>query len=130
MRLKIVYRYLFDAYERLEQKENMIQAMAKIEDIFGLDYRDIDRYVAMVTLASELKDDNMLIKYASKVMRIQEGSNSHAQSPYIEFALYGAYMNKNEYNKALKVIRSLDNIKLNKNQRARQKYLLGQSLME
>jgi len=122
---KDVYRYLFDAYERLEQKENMIQAMAKIEEIFGLDYKDIDRYVAMVSLADELKDDNMLIKYGTKVMRIQEGSNSHAQSPYIEFALYGAYMNKNDYNNALKVIRSLDNLKLSKSERAREKYLLG-----
>ena len=125
---KDVYRYLFDAYERLEQKENMIQAMAKIEEIFGLDYRDIDRYVAMVSLADELKDDNMLIKYGTKVMRIQEGSHSHAQSPYIEFALYGAYMNKNDYNNALKVIRSLDKLKLSKSDRARQKYLLGMVL--
>ncbi|QOP46365.1 tetratricopeptide repeat protein [Sulfurimonas paralvinellae] len=125
---KEVYRYLFDAYERLEQKENMIKTMAKIEDIFGLDYKDIDRYVAMVNLGDELKDDNMIIKYATKVMRIQKRSHSHAQSPFIEFALYSALMNKHDYNKALSVIRSLDTLKLSKNERARQKYLLGMAL--
>ena len=125
---KDVYRYLFDAYNRLEQKENMMKAMVKIEDIFGLDYRDIDRYVAMVSLGSELKDDNIVIKYATKVMRIQKRSNSYAQSPYVEFTLYSAYMNKNDYKRALEVIRSLDSVQLSKNERARQKYLLGMVL--
>ena len=125
---KDVYRYLFDAYERLGQKENMMQAMAKIEDIFGLSYKDIDRYVAMITLGNDLKDDNIIIEYATKVMQIQERSGSHAQSPYVEFALYSAYMDKNDFNQALKVIKSLDNVMLTKVQRARQKYLLGMVL--
>ena len=125
---KEVYRYLFDTYERLEKKDKMIDVMAKIEEIFGLDYKDIDRYVSMVTLGSERHDDNMIIKYATKVMQIQEKSNSHAQSPYIEFMLYQAYMDRKEYNKALKVIKSLDTIKLDKASRARQKYLLASVL--
>ena len=125
---KDLYRYLFDAYERLEQKDNMMQAMAKIEEIFGLSYKDIDRYVAMVRLGIDRKDDNIIIKYATKVMNIQKRSNSHAQSPYIEFALYSAYMDKGDYNSALKVIKSLDSVDLSKNERARQKYLLGMVL--
>jgi tetratricopeptide (TPR) repeat protein len=125
---KEVYRYLFDTYERLEQKDKMIDAMAKIEELFGLTYKDIDRYVSMVTLGSERHDDNMIIKYAKKVMQIQEKSDSHAQSPYIEFMLYQAYMDKKEYNKALKVIKSLDTTTLDKTSRARQKYLLGSVL--
>ncbi len=125
---KEVYRYLFDTYERLEKKNKMIDAMAKIEEVFGLDYKDIDRYVAMVTLGSERHDDNMIIKYATKVMQIQEKSDSHAQSPYVEFALYQAYMDKKEYNKALKVIQSLDRIKLSNTLRSRQKYFSGSVL--
>ena len=125
---KEVYRYLFDTYERLEQKEKMIDAMAKIEEVFGLDYKDIDRYVSMITLGSERHDDNMIIRYAKKVMQIQQKTDSHAQSPYVEFTLYQAYMDKKEYNKALKVIRSLDKIKLSPTSRARQKYLLGSVL--
>ena len=125
---KDVYRYLFDAYERVEQKTNMIDAMAKIEEIFGLDYKDIDRYVAMVRLGSERDDDNMIITYAKKVMQIQKQSHSHAQSPYVEFALYQAYINKKEYSKALEVMQSLNNVTLNATQRARQKYLLGSVL--
>ncbi len=125
---KKVYRYLFDTYERLEQKDKMIDAMATIEEVFGLNYKDMDRYVSMVTLGSERHDDTMIIKYATKVMQIQKKSDSYAQSPYIEFMLYQAYMDKKEYKKALKVIQSLDNIQLDKTPRARQKYLLGSVL--
>jgi tetratricopeptide (TPR) repeat protein len=125
---KEVYRYLFDAYERLGQKEKMIETMAKIEEIFGLDYRDIDRYGAMVSLGSELHDTNMIITYGTKIMKIQEKADAHPQSPFVEFALYDAYMSKQEYRRALKVIQSLDKVDLTKEQRARQKYLLGMVL--
>ena len=125
---KKVYRYLFDTYDRLEQKNKMIDTMAKIEDLYGLSYKDIDRYVSMVTLGSQRNDNTMIIKYADKVMKIQEKSDSHAQSPYIEFVLYQAYMQKKEYTKALSVIKSLDTVTLKKTLRARQKYLLGSVL--
>ena len=125
---KDVYRYMFDTYDRLEKKDKMIDAMAKIEEIFGLDYKDIERYVSMVTLGSERHDDNMIIKYANKVMQIQKESNSYVQSPYVEFTLYQAYTDKNKYNKALKVIQSLDKLKLSNTLRSRQKYLLGSVL--
>lgn len=122
---KDIYRYLFDTYDRLEKKDKMIQSIAKIEKIFGLNYKDIERYVSVMSIGSERKDDTMVIKYGSKVRKIQQESNSWAQSPYVEFALYQAYINKEEYNKALEVIRSLDKIELKADQRARQKYFLG-----
>jgi len=125
---KDVYRYLFDAYKRLEQKNNMIAMIAKIEDTFGVSYEDIDRYVAVVGLGSELHDDNMVIKYAKQVVSMQKKSESHAQSPYIEFTLYQAYMNKHDFNNALEIIKSLDSVKISKNDRAREKYLLGSVL--
>jgi len=125
---KEVYRYLFDAYERLGQKEKMIETMAQIDDIFGLDYKDIDRYAAMVALGSELNDTNMIIKYAKKIMQIQKRAQAHPQSPFVEFALYDAYMKMQDYQKALSVIKSLDNVTLTKEQRARAKYLLGMVL--
>jgi len=125
---KEVYRYLFDTYQRLEKQNEMIEAMTKIEEIFGLSYKDIDRYVAMIALGESMNDDTMIIKYATKVMEIQKASDSHAQSPYVEFTLYQAYSNKEDYNKAYEVIKSLDTVALNTQERARQKYLLGSIL--
>jgi tetratricopeptide (TPR) repeat protein len=125
---KEVYRYLFDAYERLSQKDNMLQAMLQLENIFGLSYKDIDRYTSMVTLAQELHDATMMIKYAQKVVNIQRRVGAYPQSPYVDFALYQAYIDKGEYKKALNVIAFLDKIELTGEERARQKYLLGNVL--
>ena len=122
---KNVYRYIFDTYNRLEKKEKLVDAMAKIETIFGLTYKDIERYITMVSIGFESKDDNMVIKYATKVMKIQKSSSSTAQSPYVEFTLYQSYINIENYNLALDVIESLNGVELSKNDRARQKYLLG-----
>ncbi len=122
---KDVYRYLFDAYERVEKKEEMISSIREIQKIYGLDYKDLDRYCAVMRVGSDIKDDNIVIEYAKEAMKIQKSSQSNPQSPFIEFTLYQAYINKQNYNKALEVIQSLDNIELNKSDRARQKYLLG-----
>jgi len=120
-----VYRYLFDTYHRVEKTDEMIQLISELENIYGLDYEDIERYVVVMNIGSKLKDDNMVIKYGSQVEKIQNSSKSYVQSPFIEFTLYQAYVNKEEFNKALKVIKSLDSVDISKKDRARQKYLLG-----
>jgi tetratricopeptide (TPR) repeat protein len=122
---KGVYRFLFDAYERLGDFEGMVDSIAKIESIFGLNYKDIDRYVAMINVGVEKKDDTIIIKYAKKLFDLQRRIKSFAQSPFVEFALYSAYMNKGEYKKALEVIELLDELDLTNKQRARQQYQKG-----
>ena len=120
-----VYRVLFDTYQRLEKNDKMIDAIVKIQEVYGISYKDIDRYVAVINIGSQLKDNNLIIKYAQEVMKIQKESLSYAQSPFVEFTLYQAYIDTGNDTKALEVIKSLDNIKLTPTQRARQKYLLG-----
>ena len=120
-----VNRYLFDTYSRLENSQKMIESMSKIEKVYGLDYKDIDRYIKVMNIGSQTKDNNLVIEYAKKVMQIQKNSSSYAQSPFVEFTLYQAYIDKENNNDALKVIKSLDDRELSKINRARQKYLLG-----
>ena len=122
---KDIYRTLFDAYDRLGNYEGMIDTIGKIESLFGLDYRDIDRYVAMINVGIAKKDNNIIIRYGKKLYELQKRIKSHIQSPFVEFALYQAYVEKEEYKHALDVIASLDDVKLSKSQRARQKYLKG-----
>ncbi|PHS58529.1 MAG: flagellar protein [Sulfurimonas sp.] len=122
---KQVYRILFDTYHRLENTQGMLNSITDIKSVYGKNYKDIDRYVEMVTLGDKLKDDNLIIKYAKEVVDIQNTSKSYAQSPFIEFALYQAYINKENNNDALEIIESLNDKKLNKSDRSRQKYLLG-----
>ncbi|PNV82308.1 MAG: flagellar protein [Sulfurimonas sp.] len=122
---KDVYRTVFDTYHRLENQQMMIESITELIKAYKDDYRDIERYVAVMAVGSEIKDNNMVIEYGEKIMGIQESSDSHAQSPFVEFALYQAYSDKENYNRALEIIQSLDAVELSKNNRAIQKYLLG-----
>jgi len=120
-----VYRILFDTYERLENNTKIISSIIDIENIYGLSYKDIDRYVTVMTVGSQMNDSNLVIEYGKKIMEIQKKSDSYAQSPFVEFTLYQAYIDKGENNLALEVIKSLDERELPAVKRARQKYLLG-----
>ncbi len=120
-----IYRTLFDAYDRLGNFDGMVQSIEKIEELFGLSYKDIDRYVDMINVGVAKKDDNIIIKYGKKLYDLQRRLGSHAQSPFVEFALYQAYMNKQQYEKALEVIASLDDVQLSPKERSRQQYLKG-----
>ena len=120
-----VYRYLFDTYERLEKSKKMIQSIVNIENIFGESYKDLDRYVNVMYVGSKLKDNNIIIKYGKKAYNIQKKAKAYPQSPGLEFTLYQAYIKKEEYNKALETIKSLNSLKMSHKDMARQKYLLG-----
>lgn len=120
-----IYRIIFDTYQRLEQDENMLKAAVDLQKIFGVNYKDIERYVAVIGVGVENKDNNIVIKYAKDVMEFQNKTNSYTQSPYVEFSAYEAYVDMGELNKALEVIKSLESIELKKKDRVRQKYLLG-----
>ncbi len=125
---KDVYRYIFDTYHRLENANKMIEAITNLLKVYKDDYLDIDRYVAIMTVGSDKKDNNLVIEYGEKIMKIQQISVSHAQSPFVEFALYEAYIQRENYTRAYEVVKSLDALELSKENRARQKYLLGNVL--
>ena len=122
---KDIYRIIFDTYQRIEDKNKMLSSILDVEEHFGLSYKDIDRYADVMAVGSDMRDNNIVIKYGQKIMQIQTKSNSYPQSPFVEFTLYQAYIAKDEYYKALNVILSLDKVDLKPSNRARQKYLLG-----
>ncbi|MDX1296128.1 MAG: tetratricopeptide repeat protein, partial [Sulfurimonadaceae bacterium] len=86
------YRLRFDALQRMGERDGMIKAIAEIEKVYGLDFKDIERYTQMVTLAKERKESTMVEVYAAKVIALQKRTNSYSQSPYIEFTLVQALM--------------------------------------
>jgi predicted RNA polymerase sigma factor len=104
----------------------MVKTIQTIEDLFGLDYKDIDRYVDMVNIGLNQKDNNLIIKYGKKLYDLQNRIHSYAQSPFIEFALYQAYISKQMYHQALQVIEALlKNVTLTLEDKSRAKYLEG-----
>lgn len=120
-----VKRILFDAYQRLGDEDGMLEMISEIEKSYGLVYEDSERYTQMLALAQNKKDDQMSVNYAKKVMQLQEKANAYTQTPYIEFTLAQALINLSQESDALEVMKSLNNKKLTKAQRARQQYQLG-----
>jgi tetratricopeptide (TPR) repeat protein len=120
-----VYRTIFDTYQRLEQNENMLGAIVDLERIYSVNYKDIERYVAVMGMGVDKKDNAIVIKYGNYIMDIQNSAKSYLQSPYVEFSLYEAYMDVENYNRALEVITSLEELDLKPKDKVRQKYLLG-----
>ncbi|MEA3227486.1 MAG: flagellar protein, partial [Campylobacterota bacterium] len=122
---KEIYRYIFDTYKRTSNSQKMLSTINKLQELFGITYKDIERYVAVIGIGVKSRDDNIIIKYATDVMNLQKRTASYTQSPYVEFTLYQAHISNEYFEKALAVINSLDSVDLSKTDRARQKYLLG-----
>jgi tetratricopeptide (TPR) repeat protein len=125
-----VYRLNFDANERLSNSDGMIEGIKNIEKVFGLDFKDIDRYAQLIALGNRLKDDVMIENYARKVIYLQNKKSSYSQSPYVEFSLTDALVKLNKNSDAIKIIKSLDERNITTASRARQKYLLGSLLQK
>ena len=125
-----VNRTLFDAEQRIGSGEGMINAIKRVEGVYGENFEDIQRYTQMVTLGQKRKDDRIIENYATKVMRLQEKTGSFTQSPYIEFTLVRALLNSAKEAEALNALQTLERQVLTPEQRARQKYLLGTLLQK
>jgi tetratricopeptide (TPR) repeat protein len=128
--LNDVVRTLFDASQRSGDEIGMIKNIKGCETLFGTDFKDIERYSAMVTLGVKRKDEAMVQSYAAKVMNLQKRTSTYTQSPFVEFTLAQSTMNQDKNKEALEALKSLDARKLTPEKRSRQKYLIGSLLMK
>lgn len=123
--LNDIYRTMYDAAQRVGDTEGMIRHIKSIESAFGNDFKDIERYTQMVSLAQKNKDESMTQTYGRKVMALQQRTKTYTQTPYIEFTLAQSYQNLGKDADALKVLKTLNGRKLINEKRSRQQYLIG-----
>lgn len=123
--LNEIYRTMFDAAQRLGDAEGMIRHIKSIEGAYPNDFKDIERYTQMVSLAQKRKDETMTQMYGRKVMALQDRTKTYTQTPYIEFTLAQSYQNIGKDGDALKVLKILNTRKLTAERRSRQQYLIG-----
>jgi tetratricopeptide (TPR) repeat protein len=123
--LNDVYRVMFDAAQRTGDSERMVRNIKSVEEAYGSDFDDIERYSQMVSLGLKQKDETMIQNYAKKVIALQSRTKSYTQTPYIEFTLVQSYQNIGKDALALEVLKSLNNRKLGGEKRSRQQYLIG-----
>ncbi len=123
--LNDIYRTMFDAAQRTGDTEGMIRHIKSIEGAYPNDFKDIERYTQMVSLAQKQKDESMTQTYGRKVMALQDRTKTYTQTPYIEFTLAQSYQNVGKDGDALKVLKTLNGRKLLNEKRSRQQYLIG-----
>lgn len=123
--LNDIYRTMYDSAQRISDSEGMIRHIKLIETAYPNDFKDIERYTQMVSLALIRKDESMSQTYAQKVMLLQERTKTYTQTPYIEFTLAQSYQNLGKDNDALKVLKTLNMRKLTNEKRSRQQYVIG-----
>ena len=128
--LNDIYRLMFDTAQRSGDGEGMIRYIKGCEGVFGVDFKDIERYTQMVVLGVKRKDEVMIQSYSQKVLTLQERTKTYTQSPFIEFTLAQSLMNREKNKEAVDVLKSLNSRTLNNEKRARQHYLLGSLLMK
>jgi len=125
-----IYRLMFDIAQRSGDGEGMIRAIKGCESVFGIDFKDIERYTQTVSLGLKRKDEVLVQSYGQKVVALQKRTKTYTQSPFIEFTLAQSLMNQDKNKEALEVLKSLNPRKLNTEKRSRQQYLIGSLAMK
>jgi len=121
---------LFYAYERLGNSQGMIKTVKELEKRRGLEYDDIEIYVSMIKLGLKENDDIIIETYATKVMTLQEKTNSYSQSPFAEFAALQVLKTQKKEKEQLVLLDKLVKRDLNDKEKSRVHYMYGSLLMK
>ncbi|MDD2828236.1 MAG: tetratricopeptide repeat protein [Sulfuricurvum sp.] len=128
--LNDAYRILFDSAQRSGDSVNMVQYIKECENVFGSDFKDIERYTQMMSLGLSRKDEAMVQTYGQKVIALQKRTKTATQSPFVEFTLAQSLINQDKNKEALEILKGLNGVKLSDEKRSRQYYLMGSLSMK
>jgi len=124
---KVLYD-VFYANLELKKEKSAIEVADDIESRFVDDFENIDIYKKLVKIGSKKSDDFMVLKYAQKVMSLQNMYKSYIESPQIELIYMQSLINLNRSKEAIDFSQDIPNIeKLSPKSRTRMNYLLGLS---
>lgn len=119
-------RDLFFALVHLKKYDEALKTIQAVETHYPKAFEVIDLYHEIVKMASETKNDLLLVSYAQKILTLQRESKSAPLSPAIEFSYIEALKRLGKEREALDVIVSLDVQKLMPKERVRLFYNAGE----
>jgi tetratricopeptide (TPR) repeat protein len=114
---------IFKAYMKLKKYDEAKRVSDEIEKRFVNDFHNIDTFKALVNLASKNGDNEMLLKYAKKIIDLQNMYSSYVESPQIELSYMNTLMNINRVQDAIDFGKDIKN--LDDENKIRFKYLVG-----
>ncbi len=99
--------YKFFALYNLKKYNMAIQIAQEIDKNFRNNFKNIEIYKKIIDLAKQRADDLMVIKYAKKIVKLQEKYKSYPLSPEIEFSYIASLKRLNKNKIALGVLKNL-----------------------
>lgn len=105
--LKKSLYYRFFALYGLKRYDKALQIAMELEKKFKNNFKNIEVYKKITDLAKQRADDLLMIKYADKIIKLQNMFKSYPFSPQIEFEYTTSLKRLNKNSKAVKVLRVL-----------------------
>jgi hypothetical protein len=124
------YRYIFDSYFAKKQYNKALGILDRLDRNAPNDVKNMDSYYKVVGYANDNRDDLLLIKYAKKIINMQEKNKLFLFTPKIEFAYIGALKRLTKYTKAYKIAVNLNSKSLKNRYKSRVLYQLGELSMK
>ncbi len=116
----------FEAMAKKRLYEKMINFSKKIEQNYPNNFKNIEIFYKIVKEALLKKDDMVVLKFAKKIMKLQESFKIYTLSPKIEFIYIEALKRVGKNKEALKEINTLLQKIKDPKKRARALFLAGE----
>jgi TolA-binding protein len=100
-------KYTFLAYLKLDKFEKALELTNLLEKYYPNDFRNSDIFYEIVKVATDTQDDLLLVKYAKKVIDLQNKAKKYIQTPHVEFSYIIALKRLNKNKEALTVAQDL-----------------------
>ena len=101
------FYYKFFALYGLKKYDLAMQSVQEIDKKFGNEFKNIEIYKKVIDLAKQRADDLMIVKYAKKIVNLQERYKSYPLSPQIEFEYVASLKRLNKDKEAIDVLKKL-----------------------
>jgi len=117
--------YKFFALYGLKRYDLAMQSAQEIDKDFSNNFKNIEIYKKIVDLAKQRADDLMVVKYAKKILNLQDKYKSYLLSPQIEFDYTASLKRLNRGKEAIKILQKLINRKTTPSVFSRTYYEMG-----
>jgi hypothetical protein len=101
------FKDTFFSYKNLKRNDKALEIADLLEKTYPNDFKNVDIYNAIVQEALDLQDDLLLVKYAQKVISLQEKYKNYVQTPNIEFHYINALKRLGRNKEALESVKEL-----------------------
>lgn len=100
-------KYTFFSYLKKDKFDKALDIARLMEKTWPNDFRNSDIFNAIVSVATDTRDDLLLVQYAKKVVDLQNSAKKYVQTPNLEFKYINALKRLNKEKEALVIAQNL-----------------------